>query len=200
MKLVLPRFKNSWNNNSLNAECMLMDKNIIFEYLVFRLDQWKNDLENAGVKVPAFTKLRLQKILFLVCAWNVEMKKRKLLNVFDHFCALPYGPVEVDIYEAMKSNNAFLHISFDGNKCVYDKLDPSMFSSVNKEYKEWVDEAVERFMNDERQYLTMPVFDLVDITHRWTAWKITMEIASFLGNKKESMTVESICKSPIKAY
>lgn len=45
-----------------------MDKNLLFEYLVFRLDEWKKNIESTGKSVPAFTKLRLQKILFLVCA------------------------------------------------------------------------------------------------------------------------------------
>lgn len=49
-----------------------MNKNLLFEYLVFRLDEWKKKIEKRNEKVPAFTKLRLQKILFLVCAWNVE--------------------------------------------------------------------------------------------------------------------------------
>ena len=89
-----------------------MDKNLLFEYLVFRLDEWKKNIEKRNEKVPAFTKLRLQKILFLVCAWNVENTNRKLLNIFNQFYALPYGPVEIDIYEAMKNNQTFKHISF----------------------------------------------------------------------------------------
>ena len=84
-----------------------MDKNLIFEYLVFRLDEWKKYLEKNGFKVPAFTKLRLQKVLFLVCAWNTSNSEKKLLNIFNNFCALPYGPVEMDIYEAMRTNNVF---------------------------------------------------------------------------------------------
>ena len=88
-----------------------MSKNLLFEYLVFRLDEWKKKIESTGKSVPAFTKLRLQKILFLVCAWNTTNADRKLLNVFNSFCALPYGPVEMDIYEAMKSNRAFQYIN-----------------------------------------------------------------------------------------
>lgn len=52
-----------------------MNKNLLFEYLVFRLDEWKKNIENTGKSVPAFTKLRLQKILFLVCAWNVTKNR-----------------------------------------------------------------------------------------------------------------------------
>ena len=177
-----------------------MDKNLLFEYLVFRLNEWKLKLEKEDVNVPIFTKLRLQKILFLVCAWNVENTNRKLLDVFNQFFALPYGPVEMDIYEAMKVSHSFKHIRFNGNECVYGKLEASMFTSILSEHSKWMDEAVNEFIGHHRKYLTMPVFDLVDITHRWSAWRITMDIATFLGKKNERMSVESICNSSIKAF
>lgn len=177
-----------------------MDKNLLFEYLVFRLVEWGKNTEKKNETVPTFTKLRLQKILFLVCAWNVDNTNRKLLNVFNQFYALPYGPVEIDIYDAMKSNQSFRHISFNGNECIYSKLVSSMFTSISSVYRKWIDEAVDNFIRNDRKYLTMPVFDLVDITHRWTAWKIMMDIATFLGNKKEEMSVECICNSSIKAF
>lgn len=177
-----------------------MDKNLIFEYLVFRLNEWKLKLEKEKIKVPVFTKLRLQKILFLICAWKAESTNRKLLKIFNQFYALPYGPVEMDIYEAMKNRISFQYINFDGNECIYNNLEESMFVAVSKECRNLIDEAVDDFSKAHRQYLTMPVFDLVDITHRWSAWKITMDIATFFGNKKEKMSVECICRSSIKAF
>lgn len=177
-----------------------MNKNLLFEYLVFRLDEWKKNIEKRNEKVPAFTKLRLQKILFLVCAWNVENTNRKLLNIFNQFYALPYGPVEIDIYDAMKNNKIFQHISFNGNECIYCKLESAMFASISSVHRKWIDEAMDDFVKNDRKYLTMPVFDLVDITHRWSAWRITMDIATFLGKKIEKMSVKSICCSSIKAF
>lgn len=177
-----------------------MDKNLVFEYLVFRLNEWKLKLEKEKIKVPVFTKLRLQKILFLICAWKAESTNRKLLKIFNQFYALPYGPVEMDIYEAMKNRIYFQYINFDGNECIYNNLEESMFVAVSEECRNLIDEAVDDFSQAHRQYLTMPVFDLVDITHRWSAWKITMDIATFFGNKKEKMSVECICRSSIKAF
>ena len=177
-----------------------MDKNLVFEYLVFRLNEWKLKLEKEKIKVPVFTKLRLQKILFLICAWKAESTNRKLLKIFNQFYALPYGPVEMDIYEAMKNRIYFQYINFDGNEWIYNNLEESMFVAVSEECRNLIDEAVDDFSKDHRQYLTMPVFDLVDITHRWSAWKITMDIATFFGNKKEKMSVECICRSSIKAF
>lgn len=179
-------------------ENMLVDKNLLFEYIVYRLEKWKQEIGSHDV--PAFTKLRLQKILFLVCAWNVSADNPKLLKVFNRFYALPYGPVEMDVYESMKHQSAFKHISFEGNNCVCQALNLSMFKELPTDMKDAVDEATDRFISDGRKYLTMPVFDLVNITHKWTAWKISMEIAKFLGGKKEEMSTIDICNSVNKEF
>ena len=75
-----------------------------------------------------------------------------------------------------------------------------MFASISSVHRKWIDEAMDDFVKNDRKYLTMPVFDLVDITHRWSAWRITMDIASFFGKKIEKMSVKSICCSSIKAF
>ena len=174
-----------------------MNKNLLFEYIVFRLDEWRTSLN--VVNVPTFTKLRLQKILFLICAWNATDTDLRLLNVFNHFYALPYGPVEIDIYEAM-NNNSFQHINFCGNECIYEKLELSLFVGIPVEKREWVDEAIGHFKNNQCQYLTMPIFDLVEITHKWSAWKISMKIANMFGTRKEEMSIKDICVSNVKAF
>lgn len=120
--------------------------------------------------------------------------------MFDNFYALPYGPVEMDVYEAMKSDKAFKYISFNGNKCVYSNLEKTRFKGDESKEMKWVDDAVNVFVQDQRRYLYMPVFDLVELTHRWSAWKISMDIATILGNKKEEISVESICDSSVKAF
>lgn len=172
-----------------------MDKILVFEYLVYRLDKWKKDIEKTGKIVPSFTKLRLQKILFLVCAWNVDNKNPKLLDIFNQFYALPYGPVEIDIYEAMKNNQTFQHISFNGNECMYSNIESSMFTSISSLHRQWINEAVDDFIKNDRRYLTMPVFDLVDITHRWSAWQIAMQYAKLGGHSREKMTSLEIIES-----
>mgnify|MGYP004470313343 CR=1 FL=1 len=173
-----------------------MDKNVLFEYIVYKLDWWKSKIGSADV--PSFTKLRLQKILFLICAWNVSKDNMKLLNVFNRFYALPYGPVEMDIYEVMK-NGSFKQMRFCGNECIYNFAD-SNFTVISNVYKGYVDDAINHFVSENKDYLTMPIFDLVDITHKWTVWKTSMEVAKFLGSKKEKMSSEDILKSISKEF
>lgn len=170
-----------------------MDKNLLFEYIVYRLNEWKQKI--GSEKVPAFTKLRLQKILFLICAWNVSKTEPKLLSVFNRFYALPYGPVEMDIYEAMKDDTKFKHLRFDGNECVYDAFSYSDFIGLTDEVKNYVNDAIKQFISEKRKYLTMPVFDLVDITHKWSVWYFSTIFANSQGRNMEKMSSESIINS-----
>lgn len=176
----------------------MCDKYLLFEYLVFRLNGWRSQLDN--VNIVSFSKLRLQKILFLVCAYEATNDDRKLLNVFDNFFALPYGPVELDIYEAMNEKHSFKHMYFEGNNCVCNDMTDSLFEEIPNDERSWVDEAINAFRNENKKYLTMPVFDLVEITHKWTVWQVSMDIAKFLGSKKGIMHSEDICDSPVKFF
>ena len=104
-----------------------MTKNDLFEYVVYKLDQWYKETHEG--QTLQITKLRLQKILFLLCAVNATKKEHGLLSIFDRFVALPLGPVEMDIYEAMKSNQ-FNYIRFDGDDCRVGALDPALFKAA----------------------------------------------------------------------
>lgn len=173
-------------------------KKLLFEYLVFQLMDWAKEIDSYCV--PTFTKLRLQKILFLVSARKATIEKPALLSVFNSFYALPYGPVEMDIYESMKENTAFQHICFNDTDCICNNLTAEMFSTIKDEDKSLVEDSIAEFKDMGVNYLTRPVFELVNISHQWTAWQVSMSVAKMLSSSKEEMSTESICNSRVKAY
>lgn len=174
-----------------------MTKNDLFEYVVYKLDQWyKETHEGLTLQI---TKLRLQKILFLLCAVNATKDQKRLLLVFNRFAALPLGPVELDIYEAMKDNQ-FSHIHFDGDDCRVGALERVSFETIDAENRQMVDEAVVALKEKGRNYLTMPIFDLVDLTHQWSVWQTAKLVADIFGHKSETMSADDICGSIVKAY
>lgn len=176
----------------------LQQKKFLFEYLVYLLEQWKAEIN--GHSIPSFTKLRLQKLLFLACTINATVNEKRLLCVFNRFNALPYGPVELDIYEAM-NGDSFTYLSFEGNDCIFkQELESFSFENLDNQYREWMKDAVNELKSKRVDYLYMPVFDLVEITHQWTAWQTAITVADLLGSKSEEMTVEDICNSNVKAY
>lgn len=174
-------------------------KALEFEYIVYQLNKKRTELKISDDSI--FTKLRLQKLLFLISTINATHEYNGLLGYFKKFYALPYGPVESDIYNAMNLQQ-FKNIKFIGNKCVFDNLNDKCFETLDKSYKDLVkisigDLAKKRPIKD---YLTMPVFDLVNITHQWTVWKVAMAIAKMLDSGSEPMSLNDILDSSIKAY
>lgn len=184
--------------NNFENEHRLQQKKILFEYLVYLLEQWKAEIN--GHNISSFTKLRLQKLLFLACTINATVAEKRLMSVFNRFNALPYGPVELDIYEAM-NKNSFTYLSFNGNDCKFkQQFDKLIFDNLDDQLKAWTNEAISELKCKRENYLYMPVLDLVEITHQWTAWQTAITVADLLGSKSEEMTVENICNSKVKAY
>ena len=177
-----------------------INKKYLFEYLVYLLEQWRQE-EHCDF-TEKFTKLKLQKILFLVASYNADKDNHPLLDVFNNFYALPYGPVEIDIYDYM-NNSDFDYISFQRNDCILNTNIKELENAKDESTKEAMTamkESLDKIKNMGVDYIVMPTFDLVNITHKWTTWKIAMRVAEMLGQKRERMTTEDICNSAVKAY
>lgn len=173
-----------------------VEKKLLFEYLVYLLEQWR---QNSHPNITcAFTKLKLQKILFLVASVNATQECHPLLDVFNKFYALPYGPVEIDIYEAMKSSE-FNNIIFNGNNCE-QTLNESQFMNLDESLKSAMNASLQAIKNMRVDYITMPPSELVSITHKWTSWQVAMRVAEMLGNRKEYMSTADIYNSTVKAF
>jgi len=174
-------------------------KALNFEYIVYQLNIKRTELKISDDST--FTKLRLQKLLFLISTINATRENKGLLDYFTKFYALPYGPVESDIYNAMNTQK-FENIKFEGNKCFLDDLNDSRFKTLDNSYKYLVENSIEDLAKKRpiKEYLTMSVFDLVNITHQWTVWKVAMTIAKMLDSGSEPMSPNDIIDSRIKAY
>lgn len=171
-------------------------KRRLFEYLVFKLDLWRQQEKKP---LESFTKLRLQKLLFLVSTVNSSSESHPLLEIFNKFYAMPYGPVEMDIYNAMLSNR-FESIKFEGINCKLSYSHSSDFNSIEENLRLAVDQSIDSLKSFDFDYISGPVYKLVEITHKWSAWQIAIELAKITGNHKEIMTTDDICNSYVKAF
>lgn len=172
-------------------------KQLLFEYMVVCLDKWRLELYPSCTS--KYTKLQLQKLLFLTCAAFESEKDYPLLDIFDRFYALPYGPVELDIYEMMNMSS-FNVLTFTGNDCTIDVSKNGCFDRLEDTQKEMIEDAVSNIRKQNGAYVTMSPFDLVEITHGWTVWQVAIETANFLGSKMSPMSKYSICNSTIKSF
>ena len=64
-------------------------------------EEWRDNHET--IKGKPFPKLTAMKLLFLAAAPKEEGGD-DLLDIFDNFYAMPYGPIEIDVYNAIQGN------------------------------------------------------------------------------------------------
>lgn len=163
-------------------------KNRVFEILVFRLIDWYSN-NSSRTSLESFTKLKLQKLLFLVSAVNATIDHRGLLRVFDNFYAMPYGPVESDIYNTM-IRDGFDHISFLND---YIEIKGQLNTNGFDCEKALIEKAILSLQDINPQLIHYTAAQLVEITHKWTSWKYAFEIANLLGKGSAKMDIDSIC-------
>ena len=174
-----------------------LEKQQLFEYFVVQLDNWKSEV---SPKVNLhFSKLQLQKLLFLVSAHEATLQSHPMLDIFDRFYALKYGPVEMDIYDAM-TQCSFKALNFGERFCEIQKEKISFFDSIPMEQKKIVDNAINMLKKKNPNYVLKDPFELVEITHGWTAWQIAMIMADMSNSKMERMSTADICNSTQKIY
>lgn len=174
-----------------------IEKKRLFEYFVVQLDKWKSEVSTKS-NLP-FSKLQLQKLLFLISAHEATLQCHPMLDMFDRFYALKYGPVEMDIYNAM-TGDTFEALNFGERFCEIHKEKTNFFDSIPAEQKEFVDNAINILKKKDSHYVLKDSFELVEITHGWTVWQIAMIMADMSNSKMERMSTTDICNSTQKIY
>lgn len=169
----------------------------LFEYFVVQLDKWKNSVSPKNGS--PFSKLQLQKLLFLTSAQGATIQDHPMLDMFDRFYALKYGPVEMDVYDAM-TQGTFESLSFGERYCAIDNNKTTFFDSIPEDQRIMVDNAIFLLKKRNPIYILKNPSELVEITHGWTVWQIAMIMAETLNSKMERMTTSDICSSTLKIF
>lgn len=165
-----------------------MSKIYAFDYMLSLFEEWYNE-ENKeqNRKFENSSKLSMLKLLFLAAAPKEE-GAADLLDVFDNFHALPYGPVESDIYNAIQKEELPSYIltersiiKKEGIELPYQIIN---FVSVKN--------AIDALKTKNRHLILLNAFDLVEITHKWESWKQSLNFAKLMDMSSYKMTVDSI--------
>ncbi len=172
-----------------------MNKTFAFDYMLTLLEKWHKEITGREDGFEQHSKLSILKLLFLTAAPKEEGGP-DLLGTFDHFCALPYGPVESEIYDNIKK----------------DKLPSFSISERNIKRKENialpydivdfndVKNAVEELKTKNNQLVLFNAFRLVEITHKWESWKTAFDFAQFMEIQSYEMSSDSIRKDRNKFF
>lgn len=165
-------------------------KRAYFEYLIDSLSQRNNSSFND------FTTLKLIKLLFLVVGVSSTDQETGLTEIFDNFVAMPYGPVESDIYNAIQTD-ALAKYRITSSQCNIKNANANI--CLDSCQRQAIDDAIDLLLEKNPHILQCQPFELVDITHKWSCWRICYDIA--LGNNKHSIGIPSrMIQKSVKYY
>lgn len=161
-----------------------------FEYIVAQLKVWYMEVSKNDT-MESFTRLKLHKLLFLISSTTASVEDKKVLQIFDNFYAMPYGPVESDIYTEMV-NDSFKTLSFSNRIVDFrSDFDENVLEEADKRI---IDEAIAELKKKNKLIVQYSATTLVNITHKWFSWKYAMAIANINNKGSEKMDIEDICK------
>ena len=164
------------------------EKKAYFEYLIDSLIQRNN------CSFDGFTTLKLIKLLFLVVGVSSTEQERGLTTIFDKFVAMPYGPVESDIYNFIQ-NNALTKYSITSSQCKIKNVNTN--TNLHDNQRQAIDNAIDLLLEKNPRILQCQPFELVDITHKWSCWRICYDWAL----EKKSIGIPSrMIQNSVKYY
>lgn len=172
------------------------DKIEAFDYMLQLIEEWRSDyFTSKNITVKPLSKLIVLKLLFLIAAPKKD-KGPDLLDIFNNFHALPYGPVESDIYNAILNNKIPSYLIKDRSvevkvKQVYNTQNPLCIKIKN---------AIDDLKGINPAIISLNSFELVEITHKWDSWNRSMKFAEFMGRSSAKMLTESIRSDSNKCF
>ena len=168
-------------------------KVIAFEYLVKCLLKWKSEELKIPIYKAFLSKTQVLKLLFLTSAIQTS-EGEDLLNVFNRFYAMQFGPVEGDIYAAL-AEKGFREIVVKDFSLYLSE--PNDIDAIVDNYglKKQIDTSVTLLRSANSKLIVLSATELVDITHKWWCWKKAFLNAQMFNKGSYLMTISSIRQS-----
>lgn len=133
----------------------------------------RNNIEHCGLN-----KLKLLKLLFFASVLKVD-EQYLLDDIFDNFYAMPYGPVESDVYNNL--SNIANYIIENKNLTLKDSADFAYQNKDKDPLYSRIDRCVNALYDKNKALFNMPTFDLVELTHKADSWRIVFAEAQRMG-------------------
>lgn len=162
-------------------------KNTCFEYFLFKVFAWRKEL--MPVESLPITRISALKLLFLAAAVK-NSGKTDLLDIFDNFYAMQYGPVESDVYNTIQ-NGALTIFRVDG-AYIFPARDSEAFPVIESTMRKRIDDSIEILKQLNPNLAKLTSSQLVEITHKWNCWRQANEVAELMNKGSFPMTINSI--------
>lgn len=169
-----------------------------FEYTVYQLHNWYKEAYGS-TEQNDLSILKVLKLLFFVSAVGVDKNSHNSLidEVFDNFCAMPYGHVESDVYSIIK-NKQLQNVKLNTSESII--LNSNLIlSSINEIFAEKINKSIKLLKEVNFDLIKLSSFELVELSHRWYSWQKNFNIAKSKGYFSSPIPKEEI-KGEIKIY
>lgn len=156
----------------------------------------ENRVRAQFAKGHSISKLKAFKLLFFVVA--IDSNDWILLDeVFDNFYALPYGPVESDVYDNLSMLQNYQLV---GNNLTLKQNVDFSYTQCEDRYKGLIKKSVETLGVLFPKLFSMSAIELVELSHRAECWQIAISQANAIGSSSRKMTNSLIKQSRVYFY
>lgn len=170
-----------------------------FEYSIYLFSEWYSKVTNTAFdyKNNDFSKLKCIKLHFFLCSTSVDN-----FSSYFEFYALPLGPVDITILNAINSDSLRIFKITDRNLTLKDhatKINDSTFS-IDEDIKTKAQDALKELIKLNSKLVTCSAIELVEISHKWTSWDRAFNSAINENKRKYKIENRDIANEPIKYY
>lgn len=145
-----------------------MDKLLSTKYIFYHFSLWYE--ESVGnIHSNDLSILKTLKLIFLLSTINIDKQNENLLDFGFKFAAMPYGPVEKEIYDMYKANIISNLVGKDGLN--FTAIRNENFESLPENLKKVIDSNIAILKSHNYYLISKTASYLVDLTHLYTSWE-----------------------------
>ncbi|MCE4067320.1 SocA family protein [Chryseobacterium gleum] len=160
----------------MKADKLLLTKYILYKFSVWYEESYGNSESND------LSVLKSLKLIFLLATVNSDKPNENLLDIGFKFVAMPYGPVETEIYDSYREKTITDIIDTNG-------INSSFLKSINYDEvlshlsgeKKIIDNSLSILKSKNYYLILKSASYLVDLTHMFNSWKQNYKKALILG-------------------
>jgi uncharacterized phage-associated protein len=175
----------------MNTQFEKEGKLLYFQYFLKGLFDWyARDVKTGANDLSV---LKVTKLLFFGTAVNSISGSQNLLisRVFNNFVAMPFGPVESEIYSMLKAKNGSLEYFTIDNKQTL-RTQAHFDFNLSPDVLTEIDFSISMLQAKNPDLIRMKPFELVDLSHEWYSWKKNYAIAKRCGFSSHKIDKEDI--------
>lgn len=139
------------------------------EYIIQRLIEWYREVNPTGLPEQGIDKLKVFKMVFFIATANSDESNPDLLRIFNNFTAMPYGPVELDLYRDLGNIRNY---QLGRTLTINQELDTTN-TNLDIDVLTLIDNSIAKLREIDDKFLLKRSFELVEISHKWFSWRHT---------------------------